>query len=395
MRASRASKRITGALLLAWLGCGAPGSVEVAGPAGAPLPGLDSTWLARFAEGQALFHTEFTPEQGLGPLFNQRRCSSCHDLPRLGGMGEEPITKATRFEPPSRCDLLVAEGGDNIQQRATPPLRELGVEFEDVPASATAVAAVVPPPLYGLGLLEAIPESDLLAREDPDDEDGDGISGRAGRTEAGRIARFGRKAEFATLYDFIEGAIRFEIGLTTPAHPVEESLNGRPVPPASDPVPEPEASEEMLASLTDFVRLLAPPERDAPAADTARAVIRQGERAFGESGCDRCHVPAMRTGPAAVRVMAGKTLRLYSDLLLHDLGAGLATVCGFAAAPSEFRTAPLMGLRLRHKYLHDGRARSIEQAIRLHGGEAERARDAFERLPVEGQHAMIRFLLSL
>lgn len=344
--------------------------------------------VARFRDGAALFQRGFTPEQGLGPLFNQDRCSSCHDLPVAGGMGAENEVKATRFEPPATCDLLESQGGDNIQQQATPLLRATGLEREALPAAANGYARLTSPTLFGLGLVDAIPIEAILAHADPDDADGDGISGRAGRTGDGRPGRFGQKADVATLVEFVAIALRTEMGLTTPDHPAEETVNGRPLPPGADPAPDPEVDEATLRLLADFVRFLAPPAPARPSSVAGRDSVRRGERIFNELGCPGCHVPALRTG-------RGERVRLYSDLLLHDMGPALADICAPGATPSELRTARLAGLRFRVALLHDGRASSFQEAIMLHGGEAERARDAFARLTPREQAYLLRFLSSL
>ncbi len=382
-------------LLVLAAGCADGAPAEATAPPGQSIPGLDATQRTRFDEGAALLQYEFTPEEGLGPLFNQRRCSSCHDLPTPGGMGDEPIVRVGVFTPPSTCDLLVDAGGENIQQRATPQLEALGVLGEDVPRDRNAsLAIIVPPPLYGLGLVEAIAESALTAKADPEDRDGDGISGRVGRTVDGRVGRFGRKAEFATLADFIDGAARAEMGLTTPAHPVEETLNGAPLPPGTDPAPDPELSDAQLALLVDFVRFLAPPERPA-LTGAVRDTARRGERVFRRVGCDACHTPALRTAADAPLPLAGRTLRLYSDLLLHDMGEEAATVCGIGAEPAEWRTSPLMGLRLRHRFMYNGQAGGVGTAIEMHGGEGASARNGYFLLDENDRRALIRFLLTL
>jgi CxxC motif-containing protein (DUF1111 family) len=382
-------------VLVAGCAPGVPDAPESVGPAGSLLPGLDSARIAAFEEGKTLFHKQFKPEEGLGPLFNQERCSSCHDLPTLGGEGAEPITKATRFDPPDRCDLLVEFGGDNIQEFATPLLIQYGIMHEQIPDTANAIAAILPPPLYGMGLIEAIREADITTRADPDDRDGDGISGRIGRTPDGRVGRFGKKADFANLPDFIDHAIRVELGITTPAHPAEETINGRPIPPETDPAPDPEIDARQLGLLIDFVRYLAAPDRATPPSEAEADTVRAGEGIFEAIGCARCHSPAMRTGPSPVTALGERTVRLYSDLLLHDMGEDLASACGVNALPSEWRTAPLMGLRHRHRYLHDGRAGSFDQTLRLHGGEASVARAGYGRLSEADRTALFRFLSSL
>ena len=214
----------------------------------------------------------------------------------------------------------------------------------------------------------------------------------ARRLPDGRLGRFGRKGDIATLDEFVDTALRFEMGLTTYLNPEEETLNGTPIPPDTDPAADPEIDARTLALLADYVRFLAPPTRfTTAAADT----VAQGEAIFNEIGCAACHVARMRTGPSENPALHRKTIELYSDMLLHDMGAESAGVCGIAASPTEYRTARLMGLRVRTQYLHDGSGGSIAEAILRHGGEAETARNGFERLNPVGRNFLIRFLGSL
>lgn len=374
-------------LLAAVLAAACASERDVAGEPGQPLPGLEEEDLGRFLLGKALFERLTTPEEGLGPLFNAERCSACHNVPATGGSGPALVVKATRFEN-GRCDLLVGEGGDNIQQRATAPLVARGIAREEIPRHATATARVTGPPLFGLGLVETIRDATILAREDAGDANGDSISGRAARTTDGRLGRFGRKGEAPTIPDFIDTALRFELGLTTPAHPTEETVNGVPIPSSADPMPDPEIDERGLRLLAEYVRFLAPPARDTPESGAARDSVARGEELFAAIGCASCHVPAFRTPDR-------KRVALYSDLLLHDVGPGLADVCGTSAGPSEYRTAPLWGLRYREALLHDGRAHSVPEAVALHGGEASAARDGFVRLSAEQRALLLRFVGSL
>ena len=353
---------------------------------GEPLAGLSAAELGRFRAGQALFDRVFQPAEGLGPAFNENQCSACHTDPASGGTGEQRVVKATRFDG-GTCDQLALAGGLNVRTQVTPALRARGVERESPPAAATARGRFTPPFLFGLGLVEAVPDDAILARHDPDDADGDGISGRAARLADGRLGRFGRKAEFPTLVEFAAGALRLEMGLTTPLDPTEPPVNGAPVPAGVDPVPDPEMSRETLDLLTDYVRFLAPLARWSPEAVVVADSIARGRRLFARAGCPSCHVPTLTTGSNAVR--------LYSDLLLHDMGRGLADVCAATAAPSELRTEMLMGLRYRKVFLHDGRAPTVRDAILLHGGEALPAMEAFTRLSLREQIYLLRFLDSL
>ena len=346
----------------------------------------------RFTTGQTVFTRTFTPAEGLGPLFNETRCSNCHDLPTTGGTGAELVTKATRYVA-GKCDLLEAEGGSNVQRHATPLLVAAGIAREEIPRGATAVSNIVPPSLYGLGLLEAVPDAAILARENPLGQGGDGVAGRAARTGDHRVGRFGRKAEFATLAEFVEGALLLEMGITTPHHPVEERVNGRALPAGTDPAPDPEVGKSTVDALVDFVRFLAPPLPES-ATGAARDSITRGEQQFRETGCSRCHVPTLVTSQNAVAALDRRTVHAYSDLLLHDLGPELASICGADAAPSVWRTAPLMGIRHRKVLLHDGRALSIDGAVRLHGGEAFKVKRAYEALSSEQRTLLLRFVQS-
>jgi CxxC motif-containing protein (DUF1111 family) len=385
--------------LIAALGLGAaacrPQPSAQAAPPGQPYPDLSPAEHQRFLAGRALFEHAFGPEEGLGPLFNQDRCSSCHDLPAIGGTGVETELKATRFAPPDTCDLLERQGGDVFQERATGALRARGVGYEVPPPQATDKARLIAPALFGLGLVEAIPDETILAREDPTDADGDGISGRAGRDAGGAVGRFGHKADRARLSDFIAGALRGEMGLTTSRYPVEERPGGAPLPAGTDPAPDPEITETQVALLADFVRFLAPPPAPVLASFAERDSVRKGRSVFGELGCPSCHTPTMRTGPSPTPALRNRTVALYSDLLLHDMGPSMRSVCAPGAGPSEIRTARLLGLRYRARFLHDGRAATLEDAILLHGGEAAKARDAFAALPYQAKRYLLEFLNTL
>jgi CxxC motif-containing protein (DUF1111 family) len=362
---------------------------------GDPLPDLTSEERVRFDAGLALFGRVFTPADGLGPLFNENQCSACHTFPASGGTGEQFATRMTRFTPPDRCDLLPLEGGENVQTNATPLLRAHGVTRRPPPKNATETDRMTVPFLFGLGLIEAIPESTLMGRADPDDRNGDGISGRAGRDVEGRFARFGRKAEHASIRSFSEGALLLEMGLTSPGRPEESLIDGQPFAAQVDPAPDPEVDSVVVNRLVDFVRFLAPSVQRAAVDAREAELLRRGERLFGEIGCAACHVPELRTGRSDVRALDRKPIRLFSDLLLHDLGPERAGGCGIGAMPGEYRTEPLMGLRHRRVFMHDGRIRDLFGAIRAHGGEATGARSAFEGLDRVTQESVIQFLRSL
>jgi CxxC motif-containing protein (DUF1111 family) len=361
---------------------------------GSPLPDLNPEELTRFRTGEALFNRVFSEKEGLGPLFNENQCSACHTSPVAGGTGDQLVIRASRSTP-ERCDALSNVGGDNVRTQATAALRARGVQAQPFPASATERAQLTAPFLFGLGLVEAIPERAILERADPEDRDHDGISGRAGRDASGQLARFGRKADVASLRVFTENALHLEMGLTSRARSAEGTLAGQPFPAAVDPATDPEVDDRTVESLVDFIRFLAPPARQPRATLAEQQTVQRGELLFHTAGCDLCHVPALPTGRHLSAALDRGRVFLYSDLLLHDLGPQLSNVCSLTATPNEQRTALLMGLGRRTVFLHDGRARDLTQAIQLHGGEAEPARQRFRGLNELDQARLIEFLRTL
>ena len=357
---------------------------------GDPLRGLTAAELERFNQGREVFERDFTPETGLGPLFNAEACGECHEQPVLGGGGDEIEVHVARLAN-GFCDPFVESGGPVLQAHTTPALKAaLGIDQEPVPAGAVAVPNRSSPQIFGLGLLDAVPEKDILLRADPDDRDHDGISGRPNRFFDGRLGRFGRKALVPTLREFNAGAFTIEMGITTQLTPTEETIGGQPIPAGVDPVTDPELTQQDLGWADDFVRFLAPP--------LALPLDLEGERGkivFGSIGCAGCHAPSLTTGDHPVRALRYKQVWAYSDLLLHDMGAEGADMCLGLAEPSEFRTEPLMGLRLRTLFMHSGKGKSIREAVDLHGGEAARSRDKFHKLSERDRQAVLKFLGSL
>ena len=357
---------------------------------GGPLSLLTPRQRLLFERGRAEFQTEFTPATGLGPLFNNVSCAECHEAPVVGGVGDEVETHQAAFNG-STCDDLSAIGGPVIQDSVTPALHTaLNIDKEALLPEATGTAHRTTPSVLGFGLLEAVPDAQILALAAFNNRKGDGISGRPNRTADGRLGRFGRKAQFATLREFNAGAFLNEMGLTSPTQPTEQLIRGQPFPTGVDPTPDPELSQEAVDTTTAFVQLLAPPDP----LPRSRVEVR-GRVTFLRIGCASCHVPVLVTGPNRVRALSHRVFQPYTDLLLHDMGADLADICLGRAKPEEFRTEPLMGLRFKTAFLHDGRAMSIDQAIQAHGGEATAARDRFLRLSA-GQHdALVKFLSGL
>ncbi len=367
-------------------------------PAGSPLPDLTADELVLFERGSGVFQVTFAPENGLGPLFNATGCAACHENPVVGGAGsndpeeagEDVEVHSTAFNG-GVCDDLAAVGGQVVQQHVTPALHDaLGIDAEPDLPGATATGRRTTPDLFGLGLLDAVPDAEILALEDPYDRNGDGISGRAHRTADGRVGKFGRKAQEATLRAFNGGAFMMEMGITNPGHEAEQTVGGNPLPTGVDPTPDLEVTQDQFDAADAFVHFLAPPKPEP--LDFVGAV---GSLTFVGIGCASCHVPALVTGPNPVAALSLKVVPAYTDLLLHNMGPDLADVCLGDARPAEFRTEPLMGLRFVTAFLHDGRAATIPEAIRLHGGEAARSRNRFLQLSLFERAALLRFLRSL
>lgn len=353
---------------------------------GDPRPNLTPEEAARFREGRTAFDRVFTPEEGVGPLFNENQCSACHTDPTSGGTGEQVVRKASAFDPNRGCDPMLSLSGGNLRQRVTSRSASVGVLPDAVPEGAAHTGRFAVPLLFGLGGADRVPDEVLLGMADPDDEDGDGISGTVGLTPQGEVGRFGRKADVGSLLDFTATALLHEMGITTPVLPHELGRNGGPLPDGADPTADPELTRDGVERITDYVRLLGVPPRGA---GRDPELARQGEAVFEATGCGTCHVPTL-SGPDA-----GERVILYSDLLLHDLGDRLAGPCTTGAEPGEYRTAPLIGLGAKRSYLHDGRARSLEAAVSLHGGEAAAVGARFQSLDPVARAALLAFLGTL
>jgi CxxC motif-containing protein (DUF1111 family) len=366
-----------------------------------PIDGLSGAELAAFTRGDAEFGRRFAPNTGLGPIFNDVSCAACHSGDGRG----RPGNALTRIGDPGN-DMLRALGGPQIQDRAIP-----GAMAESMP-TGHAYSVRLPPPVFGVGLIEAIPEAAILANADPNDLDGDGISGRPNwvtppawvpATEPGsggeaRIGRFGRKAQTSSILQQTVEAYLQDMGVTSDFLPDENRnpLAGHPHD-AVDVVVDPEVPASTVFAVVNYLRLLAPP---APGATTPQREL--GATLFTSTGCASCHVPELRTGTASVAALSNRAVALYSDLLLHDMGDALAdNRPDHQATGREWRTTPLWGLRLIRQFLngeaflmHDGRARTIEEAILLHGGEAQRSRDKFNALSASERAALVDFVGS-
>jgi CxxC motif-containing protein (DUF1111 family) len=262
----------------------------------------------------------------------------------------------------------------------------------------------VAPAVFGVGLLEVIPEEQVLARSDPDDADGDGISGRANRvwnhlTQQAVLGRLGWKLNQPDIAHQTAGAFAAEIGMSSSLRPGQNCTQQQSACTAAPDGGTPEISDEIFTHIINYQRMLAVPARR----DLQSTETRRGARLFVQAGCADCHRATFTTGHVPnAPWLSNQTLHPFTDLLLHDMGPGLADErADFAASGSEWRTAPLWGLGLLQtvnghtRLLHDGRARDVNEAILWHGGEAERAKQAFRQLPAADRQALRKFLDSL
>lgn len=412
-----------------------------------PISNLSTDRSVVFAFGNALFNQPWatapaspTSRDGLGPTFHVTSCSACHfedGRVHAPATGEPLATTLVRLsiagvdghggplgEPtyggqlqPNGILGVPGEGRATITWSAvagtyadgtpyelrTPTLVLDSLAFGPM-AEGTRTSVRAPQAMIGLGLLEAVPEATILALADPDDADGDGISGRPNQVydvlaNATVLGRFGWKAGQPTVRQQCAGAFLGDLGITTPLFPSENCPPSQAACLAAPSGGSPELPMDALDAVALYARTLAVPVRT-HASD--RAVLR-GREEFRAAGCPSCHVDTLRTGDVAdVPELAHQTIHAFTDLLLHDLGEGLADDRPeYEADGREWRTAPLWGLsQLRAvnghmDLLHDGRARGVAEAILWHGGEAEAAREAFRRLPESARAALVAYVESL
>lgn len=401
-----------------------------------------------------------TASDGLGPIFNARACQACHLKDGRGhppaGPDETPVAIFLRLSLPADHAAEMQEISDWIATRNDPTYGgqlqnfslpgipaegQMHTDWTEMPVALAGGEVVnlrapiysisnpaygpldpdlmisprVAPQMIGLGLIEAIPAEDILALADPDDADGDGISGRPNivmSAEFGKpmLGRFGHKAGMPTIKEQSAAAFSGDMGLSTPLHPssagdcsqAESACSSAPN--GADPTTGVEVSAESLDLVTFYARNLGVPERrGAERRGFYAPEVLRGKEIFYTSGCIACHTPKFVTGRMQGDVAQSFQLVWpYSDMLLHDMGDGLADHRPEGRATgSEWRTAPLWGIGLTAQvsgqatFLHDGRARSILEAVLWHGGEAQAARDRIVNLPKADRDAIIHFLESL
>lgn len=356
---------------------------------GDPLRGLNASELARFDAGKDEFSEAEEADEGLGPVFNEAACIVCHDNPVGGTTGR----LETRFGRRSngKFDPLANLGGSLLQDQGIGAVEDgFFYRAERVPRDANTVALRMTTPLFGLGLVDAVPDEELigLARAQQSSR----TPGRVHmvkdvHTGQMRVGRFGFKSQVATLQNFSGDAYLNEMGITSPDFPNENCPQGDCTKLKHNPLPILNDSGSGVVAFADFMTLLAPPRRGDG--------NRNGEDLFQSIGCANCHTPRLATGRSPIAAIDRKVFEPFSDFLLHDMGdLGDGIVQGDARG-REFRTTPLWGLHTRPAFLHDGRAKTITAAILGHDGQAENARDRFAGLSFEKRRALLEFLNSL
>jgi CxxC motif-containing protein (DUF1111 family) len=410
---------------------------------GQSAPGLSTADKRAFAVGNNFFNDNWVQapastsgRDGLGPLFNAQSCSSCHFK---DGRGAPPLSdKDPERGLLFRLSVKDAEGlfqahpvyGGQLQDRAVPgvPVEgKMGITRKIITGKyadgstytleapsysvvepgygATGLVSISPriaPPVFGTGLLEAIPEATIVASSDPDDKNGDGISGRVNRVEdlrTGKLAigRFGWKANVATLEQQNAGAFAGDVGITSTLRKTTDCTGPQKACSKAASGGSPELDDNKLQRVTFYTRVLA-----VPAARALTAATVSGETSFNKIGCASCHVGQLTTGWSEAPVLRDQPIRPFTDLLLHDMGPGLADgrPDGLATG-TEWRTAPLWGIGLTKnvgghtRFLHDGRARSLTEAVLWHGGEAQGSAYRFKALTAQQRQDLIAYLESL
>ena len=372
---------------------------------------------------------------GLGPQFNNASCTGCHlrngrglpekgqllvrvsdpeggsslpdradyhhedmapseNTPPVPGIGTQIQDQAIYGHPPeAQVEISWKETKGQYQDGTTYALRspEAKITLENQqPLPADILTSLrIPPPVFGLGLLEAVPDKAILALADPEDQDGDGISGRANQVwdmekKGTSLGRFGLKANQPNLLQQSAAAYFNDMGVTNPLFPEADGSS--------------DIDAEILKSAAVYAQTLAVPARTL----LSDKKVQRGEQLFSKANCASCHISELRTGQHEYSELENQTIHPYTDLLVHDMGPGLAdNRPDFEATGTEWRTSPLWGVGVTQtvlpysSYLHDGRARTLEEAVLWHGGEAQAAQEAFVAMSKDDRASLIRFLQSL
>jgi CxxC motif-containing protein (DUF1111 family) len=403
----------------AWTQARDPGVRGGAAGAGQPLPGISAAESAAFNSGRAAFQEIDNVSDGLGPRFNLDSCAGCHAAPVVGGSSpaiNPQIAVASRLGAANAIPFFITVNGpvrevrfklnrDGTRDggvhalftvRGRSDARGCTIDQPDF-SNTSNLAFRIPTPTFGLGLIEAIPDSTLRdnLRANINQKQRLGISGHLNMSgNDGTVMRFGWKAQNKSLMVFAAEAYNVEQGVTNALFMTEREENQAC---GNNQLPEdgfPTAEMTDILEFANFMRLL---DQPAPVASTPSS--NNGRALFESAGCALCHTPSLTTGSSYLPALRGRTVTLFSDLALHNMGSGLAdNIIQGIAGPDEFRTAPLWGLGQRIFFLHDGRTTDLMAAIVQHssrGSEANAVIAAFNALTPAQQQDMLNFLRSL
>ena len=373
-----------------------------------PIEGLSPSQLAAHLEGDEQFGKIFGAEDGLGPIFINTSCENCHIADGKG----HPFIQLTRFGKMNldgTFDPMTEYGGPQLQQRSIS-----GYPPEEIYSEATGISIFMPPAVTGLGLIEAVPDQLILSYADPNDLNGDGISGVPNYVDPpdyfqpkpgfhisnnGKyIGRFGRKAGVITILQQVAQAYLQDIGITSDFL-TEDLYNYTMGSGTGDKVSDPELSASIVKSVEFYIRTLKPP----PRRNQNDAEVIAGENIFKQINCSGCHISTLVSGPSEIEALNQKEFHPFTDMLMHDMGPELDDYYTEGSAKTnEWRTTPLWGLGIGESsqggksfFLHDGRAKTIEEAISFHGGEASNIRNSYYNLSQADKQKLLQFLESL
>jgi CxxC motif-containing protein (DUF1111 family) len=373
-----------------------PLALSAAPTFGDPLAGLTAAQLADFNAGKIEFTANEEVDEGLGPVFNGRGCAECHLVAAIGG-GSTIVE--TRFGKLTNgvFDPLTQFGGSLIQNTAIGPADGSPHQFlaDIVPAQATIVAGRRTTPLFGLGFVDATSDATFITLSLLEQLRGDGTAGHVALVKNVannqlQVGKFGWKNQVPSLFVFSGDAYLNEMGITNPLFPAENCPRGNCAELAFNPFPGLNDTGSGVTAFNNFMSLLAAP----PAGPTTLSTI-LGNVVFLQIGCDACHTPSLTTSSSPIAALSNQTYHPYSDFLLHDMGTLGDGIAQGAAGRTEMRTAPLWGLRKITRYLHDGRATTLDAAILAHAGQAQAARDRFSALSSSDKSFLKAFLNSI
>lgn len=371
---------------LALAGCGPELRMVGADPTNTPVSMMTATQRAQFDEGDALFERPFRASEGLGPVYIRASCASCHGADGRGPGSVQRLAALDANGDPLSDPMAVLPYGSVVRPEFVAPATRGVLAPDDMRVFRSLR---IGPAVFGRGWIEAVLESEVERVAMEQRAAGGAIHGRVARLMDGRLGRFGVKSRVATLREFAADAFRGDMGMTSSLFPTEVP---NPDGLTDDAHPGVDLTDAQIDAVGFYVSAIAMPARMVP--DPSAIAL------FERAQCAQCHVPSLATrADYPLAVIAGQRAEIYSDLLLHDMGRSLADgIAEAGAGPRDWRTAPLMGMRFSRTFLHDGRASTIDEAIRAHAGEGSEANDsvrAYEALAQGERDRLVAFVRGL